>query len=147
MDNPNAQEWLECCRTEYNAAGAEVRHTAEAMKAAAAVRAQELEADAELLDHFDVIWTKYWVQLKNWDGRLKRTTAPRPDDWQRSVRQFVEAGLDIPFFAQAIKKCLKETDLDRVLWEDRWRYFCGFCWRELDRRREIASQLLQGEDD
>lgn len=25
-DSSASQEWLECCRTEYNAAGAEVRH-------------------------------------------------------------------------------------------------------------------------
>lgn len=117
---------------------------AAAMERAAELRAGEIAAQDEFLHHFDVIWTKYWITYE-YKGETIREHAPRPNDWKHSVLRFAAAGLDINYFARTIRACLYENR--HVDWDNRWRYFCGVAWRELDARRDIAASLLQPQGD
>lgn len=121
-----------------------------AMQRAAELRSNQAAQQEELLDHFEGIWSAYWIKVESENDTSSpyrspgRWYAPRPRDWQRSVLQFVAAGLDEDFFARTVRRAL--YDATHVGWEQSWRYFCGICWRELDDRREIALALLESED-
>lgn len=120
-----------------------------AMQKAADLRANEMLAEDDLLDQFECLWTAYWMIVPSENDTSTpyrhpgRWYAPRPTDWRQSVINFIASGLDIEFFAKAVRCALHESR--HVEWENSWRYFCGICWRELDRRREIAYALLEAD--
>lgn len=126
---------------------ADAARWAAAMQKAAELRADEKLLEDDLLDHFECIWAAYWITVSSENDTSSRYRhpgrwyAPRPANWKQSVLTFVAAGLDINFFATAVRCALYESR--HVEWESSWRYFCGICWRELDRRREIAYALLE----
>lgn len=106
-----------------------------AMAAVVEARTAELAANRTIADQFD----SRWAQWATGSGPV-----PRETGWRDSVLRFYAAGLDEAFVDDAVHAAM---NANRVQVANVWRYFCGICWRELDRRREMASQLLgQGAD-
>lgn len=64
-------------------------------------------------------------------------------DWQRTITQFRDVGLDHDDLMFAIEKAMA----NRRLAEDQiWRYFCGVAWRMVEDRQQKATELLQAEE-
>lgn len=55
-----------------------------------------------------------------------------PNDWENSVRLFAENGLDASDLAHFLVVATGKG----------WRYFCGCCWNEIRRRREVAQEII-----
>lgn len=101
-----------------------------AMAAVVKVRTDELAAERAVIARFDSCWTKWTA---------KHGPVPREAGWRGSIVRFLAAGLDEEFLGEAVQKSMVAN---RVPIADVWRYFCGICWRELNKRREMASELL-----
>lgn len=108
---------------------------AAAIKQAASVLATETEERARQNGEFEDIWSKCCL---DWRG----DPAERPDDWPEQLDLFRSRGLP-------------QIEVIDALWvaigkrkgADSWRYFCGVCWRKLDRIHEAAKALLETEGD
>ena len=105
-----------------------------AMSVAVETRAAELAKDRALTRRFDKAWTK---------GSPTGVVVPRDANWKNSVLRFLAGGLDQEFLTDAIATAMGN---DRLPDRDRWRYFCGICWRELDKLRDMAGELLDRQD-
>lgn len=104
----------------------------QAMNAAIEQRRAELAADRTRTAAFDAVWSA-WSS----GGRA----VPRDPTWKATVLRFLAAGLDDEFLADAVSTAMGNTKLRR---DSVWRYFCGICWRELDRIRELAGAHYDG---
>lgn len=108
-----------------------------AMQAAVDVRAeQQVEEDYRVYE-FQTAWAAWRF------GFNGRYTAPLPDRFDASVTKFLAAGLTSEFLQWAMAKTMKN---EQISLGEKWRYFCGICWRELDAIREIAMSLLAVEE-
>lgn len=94
-------------------------------------RAAELAAERARTDPFDTAWSAWTV-----NGQ----PVPRDPNWKNSILRFLGGGLDDEFMVDAIHTAM---GLDRVPASEKWRYFCGICWREMDDLRERAAALLE----
>lgn len=110
-----------------------------AMEQAAEIRRAQLAEQQEIVEEFDDAWCAYVVSTGHGGAPPGSGELPREPGWRDSVLRFVAAGLDAEFLHYAVKVAMTKSDVAHT---DRWRYFCGVCWRELDRRRELAMQLL-----
>lgn len=84
----------------------------------------------------------YWA-WSEWKYGYHKLVADLPADWERSIMTFLDAGLTIDAVRDAIRKTMTTAKVDV---SQKWRYFCGICWRELDEIREIAISLLAAEE-
>lgn len=105
---------------------------AQALATAAAARVQELAAERSRVDPFDAAWQSHLV-----DGK----PAPRHHAWRGSVLRFLACGVSEEFIDQAVSVTMTTK---RVAAEDKWRYFCGMCWREADSIRTAALKIAPG---
>lgn len=101
-----------------------------AMAAAAEQRMAAVAADLARTDPFDKEWRSWTL-----DGK----SAPRDANWANSIRRFFAAGLTDLFLTDAVRTSM---GLERVPAEDKWRYFCGICWREIDNITKSAIVLV-----
>lgn len=102
---------------------------AQAMQQAVEQRAAELAKDRTKADAFDVEWMSWEVG---------GGPAPRDANWRNSILRFFAGGLDGSFMADAIATAM---GLTKVPASEKWRYFCGICWREMDRIRGYAAEI------
>lgn len=109
---------------------------AAAMKAAIEARAEATLERDHIVNQFYWAWTE-------WKSGFHKLTAELPSDYERSVLIFHDAGLTIDMIRDAVRKAMTTERIDR---SQKWRYFCGICWRELDDIREIALSLLAAEE-
>lgn len=98
----------------------------QAMQVAIEIRTAELAADRARFEAFDRAWQAWGNQ-------------PREADWKGSVARFLAAGLDDQFLADAIDTAMGNR---KITARDIWRYFCGICWREIDKIRDKTADLL-----
>lgn len=94
-------------------------------------RAAELAAERARTDPFDTAWSAWTVNGE---------PVPRDPNWKNSILRFLAGGIDDQFMADAIHTAM---GLDRVPASEKWRYFCGICWRELDSLRERTAAVLE----
>jgi hypothetical protein len=67
----------------------------------------------------------------------------RPTDWPETLDTFRSRGLPQSEIVDAFwVMCGKQG----IPTSDRWRYFCGICWRKLDRLQEAAKALIETEE-
>jgi hypothetical protein len=66
------------------------------------------------------------------DNRVKHTE-PLPAGWQASVRNFLAAGLDLLVLDQCVTITMESNP------REAWSYFCGICWRTVERAQRIAE--------
>lgn len=104
---------------------------AEAMKVVATERAAERAAQAELHDAFLFKWNSW-----TYDYRGERVTIEMPHDWQRSVDQFLAAGLEAEDLHALVDVAMQART------KDEWRYFCGCCWTQIRQAQARAAELL-----
>lgn len=102
---------------------------AQAMRVAIERRGAELEKDRERTAAFEAEWTA-WAS--------KGGEIPRDANWRNSVLRFLAAGLTDDFLIQAIHTAVGNS---RVPPSETWRYFCGICWREINRIQTLAREI------
>lgn len=102
---------------------------AKAMQLAIEQRAADFAKDRVKTDAFDVEWQSWTIASQ---------PVPRDANWKNSVLRFFAGGLDGSFMAGAIATAMGMT---KVPPSEKWRYFCGICWREMDRIREVATEI------
>lgn len=59
-----------------------------------------------------------------------------------SIEQFMRNGLDAEEITDAAYSALGATHISA---HSVWKYFCGICWRKIERRHEAARQLVEAE--
>lgn len=101
----------------------------QAMQVAVERRAAELAANRATTEPFDAAWSRWTVGGE----RVERDA-----NWRNSIQRFLAAGLTDQFFTDAIDTAMGQ---DRIPAADKWRYFCGICWREMDTLQEMARQI------
>jgi HNH endonuclease len=96
-------------------------------------REAELAKQRARTQQFEEHWLRY---------RSQGQPVPRPANWKSSVLQFLAGGLDDEFLRDAVDTAMGTT---KVNTDSVWRYFCGICWRELDKIQEEVSKLADTE--
>lgn len=106
---------------------------ARALEAAAEQRRAEMRPDQHTatVAAFEEMWDQWTV-----GGRM----VPRADRWADSVRVWVSNGLNIDDLTHFTDVAMRNSAVNR---EDKWRYFCGCCWKESRRRDELAQTIVQ----
>jgi hypothetical protein len=102
---------------------------AHAMEIAVEQRAAELAAERGRTDAFDQEW-------RRWNAGDQEIW--RDQNWRPSVLRLLAAGLTDEFLVDAVGIAMRS----KVKPADTWRYFCGVCWREVDKIQGKARQLL-----
>lgn len=103
---------------------------------AMALAAQMQAQDRDQLDAYIARIDEMWRQSIRHDQHY-----PRPADWRDSAQRLYEQGLELEVVKYAIDVTSRQ---ERVPFGRLWNYFCGICWRRLDERKRIATDLLQG---
>lgn len=101
---------------------------AQAMEIAIARRQEELAEERDRVAAFDEAWNCW---------QAGDTPAPRDQGWRSSVSRMLAAGLDDAFLADAVDIAMNSKARNG----EKWRYFCGVCWRELDKIQGIAAEV------
>lgn len=122
---------------------AEALRWAWAMEQAAEIRRGELAQQQDTVAEFDDAWCAYVAvpaghTMENLPAEL-REPLPREMGWRDSVIRFLALGLDMDYLRYAVETAMNKSD---VTTSNIWRYFCGMCWRELERHQALAQQLL-----
>lgn len=102
---------------------------AAAMKQVAEMRAAELDNQFALLDWF----VSEWDCFTNWRGDTFDA-----DDAPASIPQFMKAGLTKQEIKELIAVAMKGPA------KDKWRYFCGCCWKRIRENQELAAEIVGG---
>jgi hypothetical protein len=61
--------------------------------------------------------------------------------WPSSIERFVSLGLN----ADDLLRYIDVVNRRRLHYKDRWPYFCGCCWKEINRRQDVAKAILDAE--
>lgn len=102
-----------------------------AMEIATQGAAAERFERREICDSFLLTWEQWPL----WNGNI----ADIPDDWETSILHFISAGLTIDDIHEATQVAATRRQIHH---SQRWRYFCGVCWKMLADRQEIARAIL-----
>jgi hypothetical protein len=94
---------------------------------------QELVED---LDFFQANWNRYHY--------ADNVRVPLPVGWRSTVEKFMELGLCGDEFGHYIDVAMGRHG---VASKDRFRYFCGCCWKELGVRQEMALAMISDMDE
>lgn len=103
-----------------------------ALAEAARIRRSERDRLRHIGDQFKEMWDDW-----TWDNGNR--TIPVDPTWRASVEGFYAAGLDFADFEHAIALAMGNN---KVLMDDKFRYFCGVCWRTVGDLQETAGQLV-----
>lgn len=109
-----------------------------AIQAVAAIRQQEWERRGDYAVQFFDAWML--AERLTYHGRVK---VPLPDDWEQSLNLFYGQHLPAGDMEDAVQKTMQTR---KVLPDNKFRYFCGICWRTLDQMREAALSLVAVEE-
>jgi len=103
-----------------------------AMQQVAEMRAAELNDVFQMVDWFMSIWDS-WTDWRGdtYDASGAQTTIP----------QFIKAGLT----TQEIEELVGVTMQGPASGRDKWKYFCGCCWRRIRQNQELAAELMQSQ--
>lgn len=104
---------------------------AKAMDLVAVGRAVGRDEARERYNHFLVHWNNWTYTYM---GEVK--TVSLPNDWKRSLDQFLGAGLDMEDIEELIEVAMTAKT------RDEWKYFCGCCWRRISDAQEHASSIV-----
>jgi hypothetical protein len=105
---------------------------AAALKRAAEIKEAEGGSHDMLGEFYD-----FWQQMG-------LNSADLPNGWEESVMRFYENGMTMALLKDAATKSLTRTQV--APWQ-KFRYFCGICWKVVGEIRERAEQLLAGDED
>lgn len=99
-----------------------------AMAIVAQGRATERADADERYEHFLTLWNT-WTYSND-------QTVPLPNNWKRSIDQFLDAGLEMGDLEDLIEVAMTAKT------RDEWRYFCGCCWRRISQAQENARAII-----
>lgn len=103
----------------------------QAMAQVAEIRAAERIERMEIKFWFGDVWES-WV---NW----KDEPFPTPDAALDSVIRFLAGGLDRAEIEDLVRVAMHSQA------PDKWRYFCGCCWRRIRENTDMAREILNAE--
>lgn len=107
---------------------------ARAIEKAAEMRRADRIRMVEQIERFDDDWMS-WHYMDNGE----RITIPRQANWQQSVERWLELGLDNRDMWSLMAAAMGGPARNA----EKWKYFCGCCWREISTRQEVARQLIE----
>jgi hypothetical protein len=81
-----------------------------------------------------------WSDWGTGSGENRRQI-PRPDTWRTSVTQILATGLPIDVMIVAVGTAMAS----RAPNQDKWRYWCGICWRKAEELRDRAAEIVGAE--
>lgn len=110
---------------------------AKAIQQAAYYASIDFAVLAEDVSSFDRLWSGWKTQAGQGD------VLPRPAAWPDSVERFLELGLTVEIMGHFVGVAMRKDSLSP---EDVWSYFCGCCWRQIDRLQEEARSMLRTEN-
>lgn len=99
-----------------------------AMERAAALRREQIDARADRFDEWAQVWSsKVEGHYGQWYD----------DDFRSSLTTFMDKGLEWEDLFELIGVTFAKRR------DDRWKFFCGCCWREISTRQEMARRMLE----
>jgi hypothetical protein len=107
-----------------------------AMQRAAEIAAAEDAPRREYVAAFRKKWDTWGT---GWD---KRDPIPLPPNWAASVEGFHRAFLPVDDMTEAVDIAGRNS---KVHPSDMFRYFCGVCWKRIERLQTIATDLIAKE--
>jgi hypothetical protein len=110
---------------------------AKAMELVAFGRAVERADAEERYSAFHDAWMDWYST--NWRG--EKIYAALPANWERSVDQFLSAGLEMDDLIELIRVAMGART------NDEWRYFCGCCWRRVKEAQEHAAAIVAHQEE
>ncbi len=105
-----------------------------AMLQAAAERCEQEDIIRQLCDEF----LEHWNGWTYADG-LKRKTIPLPGNYEQSIRQFHEAGLNLNDLTYLVDVAMSAKT------KETWRYFCGCAWKRARQITDRVAEIASGE--
>lgn len=105
---------------------------ARAMDIVATGRSVERMEAKERYDQFYAAW-KDWSST---DWRGNKVYIDLPGNWERSIDQFLNSGLEMDDLLELIRVAMGAKTADE------WRYFCGCCWRRIKDSQEHAARIV-----
>lgn len=90
----------------------------------------------QVTDWFEEVWDNNVFKWDNGDW-----LQPLPLDWDQSLKNIMSHGLGRAFIADAVRIAINSQ---HVQCHNTFRYFCGICWKEIDRLHDIASAINTG---
>lgn len=110
---------------------------AKAMEVVAFARSVEREEAQERYDAIRMAWTDWYST----DWRGQKVYVDLPNDYKRSVDQFLAAGLEMDDLLELIEVAMTAKT------QDEWRYFCGCCWRRIKEAQEHAARIVAHQEE
>jgi hypothetical protein len=74
--------------------------------------------------------------------RTETHTVPMDPNWQESVARFLSLGLTMDDLERYIRITMSKSPMQL---DERFRYFCGCCWRAITDLQESARRILESE--
>lgn len=108
----------------------------EVTRAAMAERNAAIEVEKEVFAIFEAVEVPSYRGGGNASHYL-------PADWFESIARFIAVGLDA---LELVDAAVITTGARGVRYDNMWRYFCGVCWKKIDRRQEAARELLRAQE-
>ncbi len=108
---------------------------ARAMEKVAAIRRIERDYIDQSLTEFDAVWLDWGYN----DSAGERVHVPRDRGWRNTVERFITLGLIVEELANLVSV----TMYGKAQNDEKWKYFCGCCWREITDRQEMARRLIE----
>ncbi|OBJ62511.1 HNH endonuclease [Mycobacterium asiaticum] len=105
---------------------------ARAMQQAIDEKAQATEERVDLMGWFNAIWCE-WT---NWRDEPFDT----PDGAFQSIPTFISAGLTKADLRELVIVAMNSRATDK------WRYFCGCCWKRIRKLQDRAREILTSEE-
>lgn len=105
---------------------------ARAIRQAAVEAAQQSAERSDLMGWFNMIWCD-WT---DWTGNVYDT----PDGAFLSIPQFISAGVTKADLQELVTVAMNSRATDK------WRYFCGCCWKLIKSLQERASEIVSQSD-
>jgi hypothetical protein len=106
---------------------------ADALRQAAEARRAEFRLFDEAIDSAIAHWDTY-----SYDHLNERHPVPKGANWRNTLDRFLSAGLDVEDLTRFIDIAMGS----RAVIDEKWRYFCGCCWKEINTRQEMAVNAL-----
>lgn len=110
--------------------------------AAMELAASEMEARLRERDDQNLVFLNEWTAYTY--GGSAQQVFPLDPNWSTSVTRLRTAGLTDPLIVEAVNATL---GANRVLPENRFRYFCGVAWNMITQLQESAEKIASAPSD
>ncbi len=107
-----------------------------AMAQVADIRERESQEENKLRLWFNGIWCSW----KDWRGEPLEVAS----DYEKTIKTFLNSGLTYTEIEDLIHVSMNAKHVSN---KQKWKYFCGCCWRRIRENQEMASQILLEQED